>query len=166
MSGAEKLLGAGDMLYLSGEMSQPQRIQSAYISENEVKAVVSYLAKNYENELPNELDLSGTVQNQSSNNPIFQSEILNDSGGEEDDDLYENARLTVIQAGKASTSFLQRKLGIGYARAAKLIDMLEERAVIGAGSGAKPRDVLVKPEESLNQEAPTVSQETENEYIQ
>jgi S-DNA-T family DNA segregation ATPase FtsK/SpoIIIE len=145
MSGAEKLLGAGDMLYLSGEMSQPQRIQSAYISENEVKAVVGYLSKMYENELPSELDLSGTVQNQS-NNPIFQSEILNDSGGEEDDDLYEDARLTVIQAGKASTSFLQRKLGIGYARAARLIDILEERGVIGAGSGAKPRDVLIKPE--------------------
>ena len=59
--------------------------------------------------------------------------------------LYEDARMTVIEAGKASTSYLQRKLGIGYARAAKLIDMLEERHVIGAGNGAKPREVLEKP---------------------
>lgn len=148
MSGAEKLLGAGDMLYLSGEMSQPQRIQSAYISEDELKSVVNYLAENYQNELPNSLDLSSVSQN-TENNPIFESDITKDDESE-DDDLYEEARTTVIQAGKASTSFLQRKLGIGYARAARLIDILEERQVIGPGSGAKPRDVLIKPEENIS----------------
>jgi S-DNA-T family DNA segregation ATPase FtsK/SpoIIIE len=61
---------------------------------------------------------------------------------EDDDELYEEAKHTVISAGKASTSYLQRKLGIGYARAARLVDILEERGVIGAGSGAKPREVL------------------------
>ncbi|KKR68525.1 MAG: Cell division protein FtsK/SpoIIIE [Parcubacteria group bacterium GW2011_GWF2_40_69] len=61
---------------------------------------------------------------------------------ENDDDLYEEARQTVLEAGKASTSYLQRKLGVGYARAARLIDMLEERGVIGPGSGAKPREIL------------------------
>jgi S-DNA-T family DNA segregation ATPase FtsK/SpoIIIE len=147
MSGAEKLLGAGDMLYLSGEMSQPQRIQSAYISEDELKSIVSYLAENYKNDLPQEIDFAST-SSQSSNNPIFSSDVnLNNEEGE-DDDLYEDARITVIQAGKASTSFLQRKLGIGYARAARLIDILEERQVIGPGSGAKPREVLIKPEET------------------
>lgn len=143
MSGAEKLLGAGDMLYLSGKMSQPQRIQSAYISENEVKSVVKYLVDNYENELPSEIDLSG--QNTTDKNAIFESSFEN-SESQEEDDLYEDARSTVIQAGKASTSFLQRKLGIGYARAARLIDILEENGIIGPGSGAKPRDVLIKPE--------------------
>ena len=59
-----------------------------------------------------------------------------------DDDLYEEAKQTVVEAGKASTSYLQRKLGVGYARAARLIDMLEERGVIGPGSGAKPREIL------------------------
>lgn len=148
MSGAEKLLGAGDMLYLSGEMSQPQRIQSAYISENELKGVVKYLAENYQNELPQEIDIGNQAVQQNSN-AIFQSEILDDSNNtDDDDDLYEEARTTVIQAGKASTSFLQRKLGIGYARAARLIDILEERQVIGAGSGAKPRDVLIKADEN------------------
>jgi S-DNA-T family DNA segregation ATPase FtsK/SpoIIIE len=145
MSGAEKLLGAGDMLYLSGEMSQPQRIQSAYISETEVKAVVKYLVESYENEIPNEIDLTGksSVGEEGSfgGKSIFEAD-LSDDKLEDDDELYEDARQTVISAGKASTSYLQRKLGVGYARAARLIDMLEERGVIGAGSGAKPREVL------------------------
>ncbi|MSU45264.1 MAG: DNA translocase FtsK [Candidatus Zambryskibacteria bacterium] len=137
MGGAEKLLGAGDMLYLSGEMSQPQRIQSAYISESEVKAVVKYLVDSYASEIPSEINLTGNDQK----NSIFEA-TLNDDKIEDEDDLYEEARQTVIEAGKASTSYLQRKLGVGYARAARLIDMLEERGVIGPGSGAKPREIL------------------------
>jgi len=139
MSGAEKLLGAGDMLYLSGEMSQPQRIQSAYISENELKSVVKYLSDNYSPELPNEIDLSGKVSG--GKNSIFEASL--EEEGSEEDDLYEEARSIVIESGKASTSYLQRKLGIGYARAARLIDALEEHQVIGPGSGAKARDILV-----------------------
>ncbi len=137
MSGAEKLLGAGDMLYLSGKMSQPQRIQSAYISEEETKAVVKYLVESYESEIPNEINLTGENQK----NSIFEA-TLDDEKMEDEDDLYEEAKQTVIEADKASTSYLQRKLGVGYARAARLIDMLEERGVIGPGSGAKPREVL------------------------
>ncbi|MFA5888945.1 MAG: DNA translocase FtsK 4TM domain-containing protein [Candidatus Paceibacterota bacterium] len=137
MGGAEKLLGAGDMLYLSGEMSQPQRIQSAYISETETKSVVKYLVDSYENEIPSEINITGTDQK----NNIFEATI-DDEKMEADDDLYEDARQTVLEAGKASTSYLQRKLGVGYARAARLIDMLEERGVIGPGSGAKPREIL------------------------
>ncbi len=138
MSGAEKLLGAGDMLYLSGEMSQPQRIQSAYITEGETKAVVKYLADSYASDIPSEINLTGNDQK----NSIFEATI-GDEKMEEDDDLYEDAKQTVMEAGKASTSYLQRKLGIGYARAARLIDILEERGVIGPGSGAKPREVLI-----------------------
>lgn len=145
MSGAEKLLGAGDMLYLSGEMSQPQRIQSAYISENELKGVVKYLADNYSLELPNEIDLSGKVAE--GKNSIFEAS-LEEEGGAEEDDLYEEARSIVIESGKASTSYLQRKLGIGYARAARLIDALEDNQVIGPGSGAKARDILVSKDEA------------------
>ncbi len=137
MSGAEKLLGAGDMLYLSGEMSQPQRIQSAFITEDETKSIVKYLVDSYSSEIPSEINLSGDVQK----NNIFEA-TLDDEKMEDEDDLYEDARQTVIEAGKASTSYLQRKLGIGYARAARLIDMLEERGVIGPGSGAKPREIL------------------------
>ncbi len=138
-AGAEKLLGAGDMLYMSGEMSKPVRLQSPFISESEVKKVVEYLIKNYEDELPTEIDM--TAENDKNN--IFESMV--DSDGDEDA-LYEEARETVIRDGKASTSYLQRKLRIGYARAARIIDILEEHGVIGPGDGSKPREVLMKPE--------------------
>lgn len=150
MGGAEKLLGAGDMLYLSGEMSQPQRIQSANISETETKAVVKYLVDSYENEVPSEINITGTDQK----NNIFEATI-NDQKMENDDELYEDARQTVLEAGKASTSYLQRKLGVGYARAARLIDMLEERGVVGPGSGAKPREILGgNTEDTSNDQSP------------
>ena len=80
---------------------------------------------------------------------IFEASLEDEGNG---DDLYEDARTTVIDAGKASTSYLQRKLGVGYARAARLIDMLEERGVIGPGSGAKPRDVLIKKGDGIMDE--------------
>ncbi len=134
--GAEKLLGAGDMLFQSGEMSKPVRIQSAYIREAEVKSVVKYLKDSYADELQDEINFS----TENTSNALFSSDIGPDGG--DDDELYEDARVTVMEAGKASTSFLQRKLRIGYARAARLMDMLEERGVIGPGSGAKPRDVI------------------------
>lgn len=144
MSGAEKLLGAGDMLFLSGEMSKPKRIQSAYISEKEVKGVVKYLRDTYADELQQEINFSNenTSLSAQAGNAIFSSSIGEDSFDGDDDELYEEARATVVGAGKASTSFLQRKLRIGYARAARLMDMLEERGVIGPGDGARPREVI------------------------
>jgi S-DNA-T family DNA segregation ATPase FtsK/SpoIIIE len=140
MGGAEKLLGAGDMLFLSGEMSKPRRIQAAYISETEVKKIVTYLAKQSEGTLPSEIDLT---DNKVAGGPdaIFSS-MTGGMDDEEDDELYAEAKKTVIEAGKASTSYLQRKLGIGYARAARLMDILEDRGVIGAADGAKPRSVV------------------------
>lgn len=138
--GAEKLLGAGDMLYSSGE-AQPERLQSAFISETEVKKVVKYLSDAYMDEITEEINLSqGSISHDKS---IFES-TLDDEDSEEDDEIYEEARQVVIEAGKASTSYLQRKLKLGYARAARLIDKLEERGVIGPGEGAKPREVLEK----------------------
>ena len=148
ISGAEKLLGAGDLLFLSGEMSKPVRIQSAYISEKEVKAVVKYLSDTYADELQEEINFSAD----NTTNAIFSTEIAEDSFDGDDDELYEEARETVVRAGKASTSFLQRKLRIGYARAARLVDMLEERGVIGAGSGAKAREVIGQEGGNMNQE--------------
>lgn len=142
-AGAEKLLGAGDMLYMSGEMSKPQRIQSAFITESEVKRLVKYLVDNYESDLPSEIDFS---QETAGRQAIFDASLDDEDG----DDLYEDAREVVINAGKASTSYLQRKLGVGYARAARLMDMLEERGVVSPGSGSKPRDVLIKSEEETS----------------
>lgn len=143
-AGAEKLLGAGDMLFMSGEMSKPLRIQSAFISEKEVKGVTKHLKDAYADELQDEINFSGENGSISATGNTIFSETLgeDDSYDGDDDELYEEARETVIQAGKASTSFLQRKLRIGYARAARLVDMLEERGVVGAGSGAKPREVI------------------------
>lgn len=140
-SGAEKLLGAGDMLFMSGEMGKPKRIQSAFISEGEVKKVTDFLRSNADPSTSfgangTEIDLTGNV---SSGSGIFGSNDDDDI----DDDMFEEARETVIRAGKASTSYLQRKLRIGYARAARLMDILEERGIIGPADGSKPRDVLV-----------------------
>ncbi|MDO8594463.1 MAG: DNA translocase FtsK [bacterium] len=138
--GAEKLLGAGDMLFLSGEMSKPTRLQSAFISETEVKKVTKYLAEQYKDDVPSELNLGGGEGSESSGGSIFENGVLDDE--EIDDDLYEEARGEVIAAGKASTSYLQRKLRIGYSRAARLMDILEEKGVIGAADGSKPRGVI------------------------
>lgn len=133
--GAEKLLGAGDLLFLSGEMSKPRRIQAPYISEQEVKKVVSFIANENDSEALSEITL--TEQSNRSGDPLFASDDDSD-----DDELYGEAKKTVMEAGKASTSYLQRKLGIGYARAARLMDILEEKGVIGPADGAKPRDVM------------------------
>ncbi|KKS24672.1 MAG: FtsK/SpoIIIE family protein [Candidatus Nomurabacteria bacterium GW2011_GWC2_41_8] len=137
--GAEKLLGAGDMLYSSGD-AQPERLQSAFISETEVKKVVKYLADTYRDEVSEEITL--TAGSISADKSIFESALQNEE--EDDDEMYEEARACVMEAGKASTSYLQRKLKLGYARAARLMDKLEERGVIGPGDGAKPREVLEK----------------------
>lgn len=149
-SGAEKLLGAGDMLYACAETPQPERLQSAFISEDEVKKVAEYLRKSYIDEIMDTIELSGNIDK--SSGTLFSDNM--DSDDDNGDDLYEDARMTVIEAGKASTSYLQRKLGVGYARAAKLIDMLEERGIIGPGNGAKPREVLEKPVDNIGDEGP------------
>ncbi len=138
--GAERLLGSGDMLYLSGEMSKPKRIQSAFISEDEVKKVVSHVRKHYQGGLDEELDLA--ITDNMPDNGLFDIDSDED---EDEDEFYEEARELVIETGKASTSFLQRKFKIGYNRGARLMDMLEARGVIGPANGAKPREVLDKP---------------------
>ncbi|RJQ34788.1 DNA translocase FtsK [Candidatus Parcubacteria bacterium] len=141
MGGAEKLLGAGDMLFLSGEMSKPRRIQASYISEAEVKKVVDHVAKEGAGQLVSEINFEDAAKAGGGSGPdaIFAS--MSDEE-EEEDELYPQAKQTVMEAGKASTSYLQRKLGVGYARAARLMDLLEQRGVIGPADGAKPREVI------------------------
>ncbi len=137
-AGAEKLLGAGDMLFQSADMSKPHRIQTAFISENEVKTVVDYIKKHNEPSLDS-ITLSNNTPD--SPNAIFSASLEDD---DVDDDLFAEAKQIVEEAGKASTSYLQRKLRIGYARAARLMDVLEDRGIIGAADGARPRDVFNK----------------------
>ncbi len=134
-SGAETLLGAGDMLYQSGDMSKPERMQCGWVSEEEIKNVVSFIKKNNDL-LPDEITLGETMD---SDNSIV-SHSFEDNG--DDDELYHEARRVVEEAGKASTSYIQRKLKVGYSRAARLIDLLEERGVVGPADGAKPREVI------------------------
>jgi S-DNA-T family DNA segregation ATPase FtsK/SpoIIIE len=129
-SGAEKLLGMGDMLFVSPDTPKPKRIQGALVVEKEVKGITEFLKEQGE--------------------PEYNEEILKQptkAGGGDlgapDDDLFLDAADCVIRAGKASASLLQRRLRIGYARAARLLDLLEERGIIGPADGARPRDVLV-----------------------
>ena len=136
-AGAEKLLGNGDMLFLAGDTGRARRLQGAYVSEIEVKRVVEFLRDSLPAAEHDEDIFSAKVENEGAGD-------MDDDGGGDDDALYEEARSLVIEAGKASASYLQRRLRVGYARAARLLDLLEQRGVIGPGDGAKPREVLVK----------------------
>ncbi|TSC93259.1 MAG: putative cell division FtsK/SpoIIIE [Candidatus Berkelbacteria bacterium Licking1014_7] len=131
-SGAEKLLGNGDMLYQSAELSKPRRAQSPLIQVKEIKAVCDYLKKE------GEAIYDDSIQNY---RPISNIWGVGEDG-ELDDDLYEEAKETVIQHGRASASLLQRRLRIGYARAARLLDILEQHGIIGTQQGSKPREIL------------------------
>ncbi|MDO8742350.1 MAG: DNA translocase FtsK [bacterium] len=152
-AGAETLLGGGDMLYLSSDMQKPVRIQTAFISESEVKKVVSYIKENNAGDLSS-IDLGGNSVPVSEASDVIG--LTNGSFEDEDidDDLYEDARTAVEEAGRASTSYLQRKLKIGYSRAARLMDVLEAKGVIGAADGSKPREVLTmhanRPNETMS----------------
>ncbi len=137
-TGAEKLLGQGDMLAVVGGDSQAERLQSAFITEDEVKSVVKYLKNAFKDDVRDTIELSGTVGG--AGEKVMFGDDMEDAP---DDELYEEARMIIVEAGKASTSYLQRKLKVGYARAARLIDMLEDRGIVGPADGAKPRDVLI-----------------------
>lgn len=140
MSGAEKLLGNGDMLFITSEFQKPKRIQGAFIGEKEVKKVVDFFKKQtgaviYNDEIVEKLKGPMSI-------PGFNGDP--DDG----DELLGQAEEIVRQAGKASASLLQRRLRVGYARAARLIDLLEDRGVVGPGDGAKPREVYGAVEDS------------------
>ncbi len=155
--GAEKLLGKGDMLFTTTEFNQPKRVQGAYIGEKEVKKVVDFFKVQ-----------TGAV--------LYNEEIVEkpkrglgvpgfDSGGDssDEDDLFEAAKEEVMRSGKASASLLQRRLRVGYARAARLLDILEDHGIIGPGDGAKPREVYgvsgVEKAEYGVEETPTDDQQ-------
>lgn len=135
-AGAEKLLGNGDLLFISAEVSKPRRIQGAYITEEEVKKVISFIKENNKPDLNNDEDLAFGEQKEQL--PSFSFE---DYSGDSDDELYNDAISVVRDAKKASASLLQRRLKIGYARAARLLDVMEEKGIVGPGEGAKPREV-------------------------
>ena len=149
--GAEKLLGAGDMLYMAGNMSKPIRLQTAFISESEVKKIVSYIKKNNAGDSSTISMTGDSIAITEPNDAIGISNMELEE--DEEDELFGAAREAVLEANKASTSYLQRKLRIGYSRAARLIDMLEERGIVGPADGSRPREVL-RPEEEVDEEQP------------
>ena len=141
--GAEKLLGQGDMLMLTPAMSKPKRIQGAWVMDEEVIKITDHLrmqsAPQYNDEI-----ISQPVQLNGKGGVVMDF----DSGGG-DDDMYKDALRVVVDSGKASTSLLQRRLRIGYARAARIIEQMEEQGVIGAADGSRPRDVLISSLDDL-----------------
>jgi len=145
MSGAEKLLGSGDMLYLAPDSSKPRRIQSAYVSEKEVNKLVKFIIDQSGIETK-ENGLSEDLQEFIEQTPAS-SDFDFEGVSEEEDELYQDAYDVVVKAKKASASLLQRRLRIGYARAARLLDILEEKGVVGPVNGAKPREVFIKEKE-------------------
>jgi len=137
MSGAEKLLGKGDMLYLPMGENQPERIQGCYISDEEIARLINYCAKQMTAKYDEEISLANAKAN-------------NEGGGDGvdgyDDPMYNEIVEFAIMTGKISASLIQRKFRFGFNRAARMIDLLEARGIVGPQNGSKPREVLVKKE--------------------
>jgi S-DNA-T family DNA segregation ATPase FtsK/SpoIIIE len=124
--------------FLSSDSPKPIRLQSAFVSEDETKNVVRYLKEQI---AAQGLDSINFDEKSGGTGDSFIG-MLQENDSDDDDDLLEDAKAAVIEAGRASTSYLQRKLRVGYSRAARLMDLLEERGVIGPADGAKPRQIL------------------------
>ncbi|MBC7708043.1 DNA translocase FtsK [Polaromonas sp.] len=138
--GAEKLLGRGDMLLLTSDMPKPKRVQAALIEDEETAKVTEFLKMQRPPQYDDEV-VSQPVQLNGKGGIVADYSANGNSGSEEP--MYRDAVRVVIDGGKASTSLLQRRLGIGYGRAAKLIDTMEEQGIVSSATGNKPREVLV-----------------------
>lgn len=142
-AGAEKLLGNGDLLFYPVGIAKPQRIQGCFLSDKEVETVVDFIKKqeksSYDDEVMNEIERQAAMEKKKNGGAVSDSD---DSDGETDE-MVPKAIEVVVDAQMASTTLLQRKLKLGYARAARIIDTLEERNIIGPYEGSKPRKVLV-----------------------
>lgn len=142
MTGAEKLLGKGDMLYLPQGENVPQRIQGTFISEEETKAIVDFVCSQQKAKYDNTL----TVADEEAN-----ATTMVESKDDYEEPLYNEIVEFVVTQGKASASLLQRRFRLGYNRAARCIDLLEDRGIIGPSNGSKPREVLVKLDNNSTQ---------------
>lgn len=149
-AGAEKLLGHGDMLYNPIGASKPLRVQGCFISDDEVEALCDFVKNQgesqYDEEIAKEIEAKA-VQDKKS------SPFEDDGDAEQLDVLFDKAVDIVLETGTASTSFLQRKLSVGYARGAKIIDQLEEKGIIGPANGSKGREILINRQQWLEMQA-------------
>ncbi len=138
MNGAEKLVGHGDMLFAPSNLSKPVRLQAAWVTEQEVRAVSEFIRNQREAVYENTVEGLGLPPAEGSGDA---------SGLGDDDDLLQQAAELVIRSQLGSTSMLQRKLKVGFARAGRLMDLMEEKGIVGPSQGSKARDVLITPEE-------------------
>lgn len=142
--GAEKLLGKGDMLYLPMGAPFPTRIQGCYISDDEINKIIKFVSKQQEASYDDSL-MIGNVETSSSGGAAPTNDDI-------DDPIYDEVVKFAIETGKVSASLLQRRFRLGYNRAARIVDLLEERGIIGPQNGSKPREVLVKLKEETSEE--------------
>ena len=149
-AGAEKLLGRGDMLFRPVGANKPNRIQGCFVSDEEVERVVDFVKSggkaNYDDNIMLEIERQAAIEKQ-------QRTGVPEDAADADDPVLEEAIKVVVELGQASTSLLQRKLKLGYARAARIIDQMEERGIIGGYEGAKPRQVLITHEQLMEMRA-------------
>jgi S-DNA-T family DNA segregation ATPase FtsK/SpoIIIE len=131
--GAEKLLGRGDALFMPPGTSRIQRLHGAYISEQETASLIRWLKRHGKPDLDPDV-----VKDQK------ESSSEGGGGGGQDDELYDEAARLVVSEGQGSASFLQRRMRVGFSRAARLIDIMERDGLLGPAQGSKPREVLVK----------------------
>ncbi len=136
--GAEKLIGSGDGLFISTTLHRPLRVKAPLINENEIYKIVSFWQEQAEKVSEFEKPTISLEE--------FEKKIISFDEEAEDEELFDQAVRIVLEAGKASTSLLQRRLKIGYARAARLLDLMEERGIVGPQEGSKPRKVLINKE--------------------
>ncbi len=159
MGGAERLLGAGDMLFISSNnSSKPRRVQGPFVSEEETKKIVNWLVDKVESIEEDDDDLGEELEEELEKDRA--QKIEDDM---EEDELYEDAKDLVIRADKASASMLQRKLRIGYVRAARILDMLEARNIVGPSRGSKPRVVYGEGSEDDSEESDFKTREINDE---
>lgn len=145
--GAEKLLGRGDMLFIPPDLAKPLRIQGCFISEKETKALIDYLKQQKTTEYDNQITSQPILS------PTSSSKNLMSVNGQERDALFDSAVNLVYSSGKASASLMQRRLKIGYARAARILDQLEKAGIVGPANGAKPRQILkAAPSDTITQQ--------------
>ena len=141
-AGAEKLLGKGDMLFYPVGATKPQRIQGAFVSDDEVEKIVDFIKSNAGDVVYNEEIIESIENSNKSDKELLESEASDNTC----DPLLNEAIETVVETGQASTSFIQRRFKVGYARAGRIIDQMEERGIISGYQGSKPREVLMSKE--------------------
>ena len=157
MAGAEKLIGRGDMLFAPVGSSKPMRVQGAFVSDSEVESIVNFV-KSHNSTAKYNSDFISSMEANAKNvgakkGDMSSSDDSDEGGSGSGDPKFDEAVRVAIESGKISTSLLQRRLGVGYGRAAKLIDLMEEKGYVSPANGTKPREILITMNDYLNQQA-------------